>query len=126
MITKAEILMGRDKEFPLTPELERNLNVLWERVNYVGSFYGKVIILSSGYRPGHYNKDAGGAKVSPHITCEAIDCKDPKGELAKFIMENKGVLLSANLYMEHPDYTKGWVHLQTRAPKSGKRIFIPY
>lgn len=29
------------------------------------------------------------------------------------------------LYREHPDATPTWVHLTTRAPKSGKRTFNP-
>lgn len=29
------------------------------------------------------------------------------------------------LYREHPAYTPTWCHLTTRAPKSGKRTFIP-
>jgi hypothetical protein len=29
------------------------------------------------------------------------------------------------LYREDPGSTPGWVHLTTRAPKSGRRTFIP-
>lgn len=123
MITRAEILRGREVEFPLTPELEENLYRLLEAVNKLRALYGEPMFVSSGYRPGHYNKDAGGAAKSSHLTCEAVDFSDPTGKIKSWILSNKQVLELCGLYMENPTRTVGWVHLQIR-PTAG-RIFQP-
>lgn len=119
MITKKEILMGRDVEYPLTEELEKNLEKLLEAVNKLRSKYGKPMIVSSGYRPGKYNVAAKGAKNSAHLTCEAVDFKDADGELKKFCTDE--VLEECGLYMEHPDNTPTWLHVQIRETKN--RVF---
>ena len=81
MISRDEILMHRDAEFPLTPELEANLAKLLEAVNKLRALYGQPMYVSSGYRPGHYNKAAGGAPNSPHPQCQAVDFHDADGKL---------------------------------------------
>jgi len=121
MITRVEILMGRDKDYPLTPTLSINLSKLMEAVNKLRTLYGKPMYVSSGYRPGKYNAAAGGSKNSAHITCEAVDFKDIDGKLKEFCTE--GVLEHCGLYMEDPSKTKTWCHLQIRPTKN--RIFIP-
>lgn len=121
MITRKEILMGRDSEYPLTPELEENLAKLLESVNKLRNLYGKPMIVSSGYRPGKYNKAAGGAKKSSHLTCEAVDFRDIDKKLKDFCTEK--ILKECNLYMEHPDHTESWCHVQIRPTKN--RIFRP-
>jgi hypothetical protein len=125
MISVEECLMKREKEFPLDIDLVWNLARLTASINYIRGVYGKPLMVSSGYRPGYYNKQAGGATNSPHITCEAIDILDPHGDFAAWCIVNQHELEKAGLYMEDPAHTIGWVHLQIRAPKSGKRIFIP-
>jgi uncharacterized protein YcbK (DUF882 family) len=123
LISRDEILMGRDKEYPLTLEMSKNLDKLLAAVNVVRAQYGKPMTVSSGYRPGKYNTAAGGAKNSSHMTCEAVDFKDPKGELTRYILQNLDLLERAGLYMESPSRTQGWVHLQTR--KTHNRVFLP-
>lgn len=125
MISREEILMGRDKEYPLTPELERNLQKLLKCLNMFRSIYGHPMIVSSGYRPGHYNKDAGGAKNSNHIVCLACDFSDPHGEIDFFAANRLDVLERSGLYLELPARTPGWSHLQCVGPSSGERIFKP-
>lgn len=120
-VTKAEILMGREKEYPLTPELEANLDKLFIAVNKLRHAYGKPLIVSSGYRPGRYNTAAGGAKNSSHLTCQAVDFSDPKGELDKWLTENVKVLEDCGLFLEDPEKTPSWTHVQTRPTKN--RIF---
>ena len=83
------------------------------------------MIVSSGYRPGHYNKDAGGAKGSAHAVCLACDFKDPTGDLDQWCMDHLDVLEQCGLYLESPNHTLGWCHLTIRAPGSGDRVFIP-
>ena len=121
MISRDEILMGRDKEYPLNESLENNLNILLERLNKFREIYGTPMVVSSGYRPGKYNEIAHGAKNSAHLTCEACDFKDNDGELKKWILSHVDVLYKCDLYMEHQDNTPTWCHLQTR--KTSKRIF---
>lgn len=117
--------MGRDKEFPLSDELKLNLDALVIALNAFRSHYGVPMVVTSGYRPGHYNKDAGGAKNSPHVTCQACDFHDPSGILDAYCVANQDILEQCGLYLEDPKHTIGWCHLQIRRPGSGSRIFIP-
>lgn len=125
MITLKEFLMGRDTEYPLTLELAINAASLLASVNYLRGRYGKSMKVSSGYRPGRYNRKAKGSRRSSHLTCEAIDLHDPNGDIKKWCLAHLDELVKAGLYLEDPDHTPGWVHLTTRAPASGNRIFLP-
>lgn len=115
--------MGRDKEYPLTPQLEANLQVLLERINRFRWRYGRPMVVNSGYRPGKYNEEAHGAKNSSHLTCEAVDFQDPDRTITRYILGNPGILTECDLFMEDPSDTPTWVHLQTRSVMSGRRIF---
>lgn len=64
-----------------------------------------------------------GAPLSSHKVGMAIDVYDPQGLIDAWI--NDGILTQYQLYRESPAYTKGWCHLSTRPPKSGRRTFIP-
>ena len=110
---------------PAEGALLDNANLLVRRVNALLAHWSDKVFVSSGYRPAAYNKAAGGASNSAHMTCEAVDIRDDEGKLGKFITENPWLLTKNNLYMEDTSRTKTWVHLQTRATKSGKRIFMP-
>jgi hypothetical protein len=125
MVSAKQILMDRDKEYPLTPELEANLDRLLVAVNALEKLYGKKLRVSSGYRPGHYNKAAGGAKASAHLTCEAVDFRDTDCQFRDWLLANTWVLERCGLYLEDPANTLGWIHLQVRPTRSGKRVFIP-
>lgn len=128
MITSTEILMGRDHEYPIGWELAHNLVHLVTALNEFRAVYGKPMRVSSGYRPGHYN--TGYAATSAHLTCQACDFADPCHELAEFCLNHLNLLEDCGLYMESPSHTsapnaRSWVHLTTRAPASGNRVFIP-
>jgi hypothetical protein len=125
MISKAEYLMGRDKDAPLDEFQEKNLIKLLEALNQFRAIYGKPMIVSSGYRPAAINAKIGGAKASNHMICLACDFRDLDGELAKYCLDNLNVLVDCGLYMENPEKTKGWVHLQIKRPGSGNRVFNP-
>jgi hypothetical protein len=130
MISRDEILKGRDRDYPLTPEMEQNLNRLLDAVNNVRKEWGKPLVVTSGYRPGHYNKSARGAKKSAHMTCEAVDFRDRDGSFGLWCLANLELLEKNGLYMESPIHTHEppnarWVHLQIRRPASGNRVFIP-
>lgn len=123
LVTRKEILMGRDSEYPLNATLEANLGKLLVAVNKLRQKWGKPLIVSSGYRPGRYNKIAGGASKSLHTTCEAVDFYDPKQELSGWLMKNQQVLHDCGLWMESPTYTKTWCHVDLK-PRH-RRVFIP-
>jgi len=123
MITREEILKGREKEFPLSSQLEANLSELLTRVNKLRKLWAKPMIITSGYRPGRYNKAAGGAERSRHITCQAVDISDPEQEIGMWLFNNVQILKDCGLWMEHPESTPVWCHLQSVPPPSGTRIF---
>ena len=125
MITRDEILMGREKAHPLSKAQEANLERLLKAANEVRKAYGKPMVVSSGYRPAAINAAVGGAKRSNHMECLAVDFRDTDGSLVLWCLNNLALLKSIGFYMEDPRWTKGWVHLQIIAPRSGKRIFIP-
>ena len=87
--------------------------------------------VSSGWRPKSINdQTANAAKTSKHLTAEACDIEDAGRELAQWCLLNLDKLDICGLWIEDPRFTysdngKHWVHFQTVAPKSGKRVFIP-
>lgn len=122
-ISRDEVLMGRDKDAPLTEEQEANLEVLLTALNKLRKAYGKPMIVTSGYRPPSVNAAVGGAKKSSHMSCQACDFRDHDGSLDEWCLENLDVLEECGLYLESPLHTPGWCHLQTRQTKN--RVFIP-
>ena len=66
-----------------------------------------------------------GAHTSSHKTGQGVDLYDPKRELARWCHVHHDKLAKHDLWMESWDATPGWVHLTTRAPRSGKREFQP-
>lgn len=121
---------GKDRreEFPedYSPKILENAKVLLEKVNSFLQDLGILMcIVNSGWRPPSVNSAVGGSKNSAHCTGEAIDIKDSTGSLKEKVLNNLELLEKHGLYMESPNYTKTWCHLQTRPTKSGKRVFNP-
>ncbi len=123
MIHRHEILKGREKDNPLSALLENNLDTLLARVNTLRLLWGKPMKVTSGYRPAAVNSSVGGAAKSKHLTCEAIDIHDPTQELSRYLLANQGILADIGLYLEHPDDTPTWCHLQISPSPSGMRVF---
>lgn len=117
--------MGRDKTDPLTPEMEENLHKLLTALDGLREAFGKPMKISSGYRPASVNKAVGGAKKSNHMMCLACDFQDKTGEIDEFCLDNLKLLKELGLYLESPNHTVGWCHVQLKAPSSGNRVFIP-
>lgn len=115
--------MGREVEYPLKGLMEENLAALLVALNKFRAAYGHPMVVSSGYRPGKYNEAAGGVPNSTHLVCMACDFRDADGSLDKFCQENIPLLEQCGLYLEHPDHTPGWCHLDIR-PRNN-RIFLP-
>lgn len=130
-LTSKEFLMGRIKEEELTPIMKADMHDLLDKVNrLLFDFYSrnpeeKERIITSGYRTPAANAAAGGAKLSRHQTCQAVDIEDGNEKLDKWLTTFPEKLSEFDLYREHPDYTKGWVHFSHIPPKSKKRTFIP-
>lgn len=126
MISRSEILMGRDKQYPLDGILEVNLEKLLKAVNKFRAVYGKPMRVSSGYRPAAINATVkGAAKKSNHMKCLAVDFVDRSGKLAEYCLKNLKLLEEFGIWLEDPAFTKGWVHMQVVPPRSGNRIFKP-
>jgi uncharacterized protein YcbK (DUF882 family) len=123
MITPEEYLMGRDKTYPLDMQQAYNMADLLVRVNCLFKTLGVSPRVSSGYRPSVINKTIGGAKMSTHTVCKGIDLLDPDKELAKLVKTNLKLLEEYGLWLENPDYTKNWLHLDTKQRQN--RIFNP-
>lgn len=108
-----------------TDEILENAKVLIEKVNSLLSDLGIIaVVVSSGWRPNAINSAVGGAKRSLHLQGRAIDLKDSTGELDRVIEERPDLLKKYNLWLEDPDATKGWCHLDTGVRKDRpSRVF---
>lgn len=127
-ISKSELLKGRDKQYPTeyTEEISNNLDKLLIPLNKFRALYGKIMSVSSGWRPPTLNATVtGAAKKSNHTLGLACDFKDPDGAIDAFCLANLDKLAEIGLWLESPDSTIGWCHLQCVPPKSGNRVFKP-
>lgn len=132
MITLDDYFMGRDKQYPVTDQLRQNAQILLERVNcLVSMYYAELpsvprLMVSSGYRPAQINsKVPGAATRSNHIVCQAVDLHDPGDLFDDWCLATLHLLEEYDLWLEHPDSTPMWCHLQSVPPKSGRRVFKP-
>lgn len=153
MIAIEQYWMGRDAQYPeeLTPAIRANAEDLVGKVNLLLAFAEADGVapgidqvthtpVASGWRPQAINdRTANAGKASRHITGQAVDLQDtPDRQLARWCLENTvpecvargepDLLKQVGLWMERPQWTGGadpWVHLQTIAPGSGRRVYIP-
>ncbi len=128
-LTLEMYLMGREKLYPkeYTLEVRSNAVDLVKRVNnLLNALQLDCPIVTSGWRPYAINMRAGGAKRSLHMSGKAVDLAD-KGDLLKEkILENAPLLLDYGLWMERPDATPGWCHLDSGIRDSRfVRVFKP-
>lgn len=143
MITLHDYWMGRDASHPtlMSPMLEKNAGITVECVNALlalAQIAGVVLLpaplhpqfgyVASGWRPPEVNASTPGAATgSKHLLAQACDIYDPHGELDRWLMTDDGqrALTDIGLWMEHPDKTPTWAHVQTVPPGSGRRVFWP-
>jgi hypothetical protein len=129
MISKDEILMGRDKQYPqeYTTEISHNIDKLLIPMNEVRKTYGRPMSVSSGWRPSTVNANTKGAAAkSNHMLGLAVDIHDPDGSIRNWVIANLDLMQQLGLYFEDFRWTSTWVHFQCVPPASGKRIFVPY
>jgi hypothetical protein len=117
-------------KYPTTAIIDSNLQTLCQRLNKIRKAWGKPMLVTSGLRSEKQQAElikAGksNAPKSKHLLGLAADISDPEGELAKWCLQNVELLEEVELWVEHPDYTPGWLHMQACPPKSGRRFFIP-
>jgi uncharacterized protein YcbK (DUF882 family) len=118
-----------------SPEIQRNLAVLLERVNKVRAAYGKPMTVTSGlrtmqdhlriYREKGITDQSKIPMRSRHLFGQAVDISDPKQELQRWILKNEKLMEEIGLWMEDFSATKNWVHMQIVPPASGQRFFKP-
>jgi hypothetical protein len=59
------------------------------------------------------------------MTGKACDLYDPDGVIDDWLYTFLPANPKLGLFMEHPACTKGWAHVQTVPPRSGKVVFYP-
>ena len=123
-VTRAEVLMGRDKDHPLSDDQKKNLDDLLAKINIIRDIYGKPMSVSSGYRPAAINANVGGATNSTHTLCQAVDIRDANGQFREWCLKNLQLFKDNGLWIEDFKWTPTWVHIQTRP--ASRRIFIPF
>ena len=135
MITAADYFAAYAGHDEITPAIEANADELLRRVNslleacimlgwspMVNPSTGTLI---SGQKNGGWRPQACpiGAPNSSHKQGAGVDVADGSGKLDTLITDD--LLAEYDLFRESPEATPGWVHLTTRAPKSGRRTFYP-
>src|ERR1035437_3414865 len=91
LITKSELLMGRDLQYPMdyTQGISDNLDRLLIPLNNIRNAYGKPMTVDSGWRPPSINASTPGAALhSNHMLGLAADISDPDGELMNWVLAN--------------------------------------
>lgn len=66
-----------------------------------------------------------GAPNSKHKRGQAVDIYDPGNLIDAWCLAHQDVLEECGIWIEHPDKTPHWVHMQNIAPRSGSRVFYP-
>lgn len=135
MITLSQYV-GVHKDSPdWTAERKSNATELLNRVNALLGHLGRQGMpmqinpvtgsLVSGQTFGGFRPQScpQGAPTSSHKTGQGVDLFDPRENLDNAITTD--LLIEFGLYREAPSATRGWAHLTTRPPKSGKRTFLP-
>jgi hypothetical protein len=134
MLSLQELLKGKDFN-SIPKEHQGNMLELLLRINKIRAAYGKPMTVTSCYRSMQEHLDIYKRKgitdtnripmQSKHLYGQAVDISDPTGALDTWCQNNVVLLEQVGLWLEHPDYTKGWTHFQIVPPKSGNRFFKP-
>lgn len=117
-ISLKEFWMNRDTthKAELTPEIQAQAAKLIPKVNALLADLGLTgpVYVSSGWRPASLNaKVDGAAKASYHTKGMACDLADANGAIKKLILAKPELLKKHGLWMEDPDKTVSWCHLDS-------------
>lgn len=114
------------KRHKVSSEVLDNLLELFDALSSLESEMGFDLIISRGYStPKEQMEINPKAPNSAHISGQAVDIEDLDKDVWKWCDANLDVLEVLGFYIEDGNYTASHVHLQTRAPASGHRVFIP-
>ncbi len=117
-----------------------NIHIIHFKLNYLRALWKRPIYITSGYRTLDHHKKiylekgVSESKIpmgSKHLIGAAVDLSDGGGLIDTWLfndqmdMQDDSILSKLDLFMEHPDDTPGWCHLQIYPPASGERIFRP-
>lgn len=104
--------------------VKRNIEDIGRSLEYIRYIFGKMIFVTSWYRPTPYNSFIGGAKHSAHIEGSAVD----------FVVDNMSCDAVRERLVEELEGLEVrmedlpgsvWVHIDNRHPGDGKRYFKP-
>lgn len=113
----------------VTDEVRENIRILLESVNPLLEDMGiDDPSISSGFRTVAVNASlANSAKKSLHCQGLAVDLEDVDRTKAKAIFNSPHLLSKYELWLEHPDFTEGWVHLDKSTLRAARalRVFKP-
>jgi hypothetical protein len=107
------------------PELLDNARaVVVDIAQPLRDWYGKKLVVVSGYRTPDHNRAVKGAPLSDHLTARALDLKPEDGRvgaLARLIKEkvDEGKLPS----LGYVEICPQWVHVSLRARVNGKVVW---
>ena len=120
MITKQELL---GHCYGGKPGWDENCEEILAAVNIIRAVYGRPMIVSCFYRSPAHDKAKGRSGKSQHCLKRAVDFSDPSGSLDTWCKANLDILEKAGLWLESPDHTPGWCHLDLKPRKN--RVFLP-
>lgn len=111
--------------YPTTPEIDTNLNKLYEVMNKVRDAYGKPMIVNSGLRSMEDQMRINpSAPKSKHLIGAACDIADSSGELYDWCKANEQTLKDCGVAALE-ERRGGWQHFQILPVVSGHFWFIP-
>jgi hypothetical protein len=92
--------------------------------------WGSGVECTSGYRCEAYSlylrmHNVPAAVHSAHNSGEAMDFRPVNGKIQEFQNYCRSRLVELDIYMESPQFTMSWCHLQTRKVKAPGRVFNP-
>jgi len=127
-ITSSGKYPDRANSVELTYDIKSAAMVLVDKINELGRRLGLgKLTVSSGFRPSKVNaaiKHA--AKASGHLRGLAVDFADADGKLKEKIRKHPEILRELELFMEHPDATQTWAHLDyIKRSDRPDRLFKP-
>lgn len=124
----------KGKPLPCPEAYKANIEKLLKKVNKLQERYGKLQFkVTSGLRSLRYHFEIYRRKgitdpkkipmKSKHLFGQAVDIEDKDGKLYAWVQKNEAILKELGLHYELG--TRGWLHLQSVAPGSGKTGFFP-
>lgn len=111
---------------PADPVTYDNLALLSGKLNAFMADYRYPLAINSGLRDQALQKKVNPlAPKSNHLLGLAADIHDEANKLLEYVLSNLEKARDLGLFFENPNWTPTWVHIQSVAPKSGHRFFIP-